>query len=124
MPGATQTELQLRDLPAGQPFVEARPDLLAAEARQLGEQRRRVDLKHELAVAEAHDLAVRALRRGQHGVERLRERVARTLPTDLLDDAREEVAGLARFAHGDWLLGPLASIGLRRGQLPLIGITT
>src|SRR5262245_19403409 len=99
MPGASQTELQLRDLAAGQPFVDSRPDLLAPEARQLGEQRRRVDFQHELAVAEAHDLAVRALRRWQHGVERLRELVARALATDLLDDAREEVAGLARFAH-------------------------
>src|SRR5262245_44932968 len=77
MPGASQTELQLRDLPAGQPLVEAHPDLLAAEPRQFGEQRRGVDLQRELAVAEAHDLAVLALRCGQHGVERLRELVAR-----------------------------------------------
>jgi hypothetical protein len=61
MSRASQSERQLGYALFREEFVDALPDLFAAEARQLGEQRRRVDLDDHLAVPAAEHLTVLAL---------------------------------------------------------------
>src|SRR5262245_56294774 len=101
MSRASQPERQLGDRLLRKELVDGEPDRLAPEARQLGEQRRRIDFEHEPAGAEAGDLAVRSQGWTQDLVERLVVALATLAAPSLLQDVAQEVADWLWFGHGN-----------------------
>ena len=101
---AAQPELDPGDLFLVQAFVAGEANLFGAEAAQIGEQCRRIDLDDELARAESgHADVVR-----DRGSNRLFEcsghtRTAGFRP-DLFQDAAQQIADMARCGH-DPLIG-------------------
>jgi hypothetical protein len=98
MGSAPEPELHLGDR-LDEQFVDPPTQLLAAEARQLGEQGRRIDGERQLAVAKADHLAVRSLGRRQDLVERGVQVTPAPLPAGLLDDVPQEIACASRICH-------------------------
>jgi hypothetical protein len=99
----SESKLQLGHGLLGHQLVDAPAQLLAAEGGQFGEQRRRVELEGQLAVAKADDLAVRPLRLRQDLVECARERAARALPAGLSHDLPQQITNLSRLWHQRFL---------------------
>src|SRR5580765_1794656 len=99
MSRAPQPELQLGYWSILHEFVDAQPQVLAAEAGELREQRRRADLDGELAVAAAEHAAVRALRLGQDLLQRRCVRALAAFAPRLLDDVPQQIAGMSWFGH-------------------------
>jgi hypothetical protein len=114
MARASQSKRQLGDRLSGKELVDAEAEFFAAEAREFGEQRRRVDLDDELAGAAADDLAVRGEAFTEQLVERFGVGSSGLARARLPEDVSEEVAGWLRFGH----------VGARSGQAPLMGMTT
>jgi hypothetical protein len=109
MSRASQSDRQLGDGLVGYELVDALADLFASEARQLGEQRCRIDFEHELAGATADHVAVWAKQLTQDLVEGIVVGAAVLVRSRLPQDVAQEVTGWS---------------GLGQDHAPLIGMTT
>jgi hypothetical protein len=114
MARASQSERQLGDRLSGKELVDAEAEFFAAEAREFGEQRRRVDLDDELAGAAADDLAVRRQLFTEQLVERFGVGAPGLARAGLLEDVAQEVGCWPRLGH--------EADGSRHA--PLMGMTT
>ena len=138
MTRAAQPECQLGDGLLRNELVDAKSDLVAAEAGQFREQRCRIDLEHELAGATADHLHVGSLRCREDLVQGFVVAAPLLASSCLTQDVRKKVTG-GPGTERPWLLGRPADragriparhpgrVAMRIGhhpQAPLIGITT